>query len=287
MSKKLAITTKISIFKGKKVRKTIHNNEWWFVVNDVVEALTDSRDPAQYFKRLKQRDAELAKLTDKGGVQFVPPLMLNIKTPGGSQKAYCWHTEGIFRLIQSIPSPKAEPFKRWLAKVGYERMQEIENPELATKRTRMLYKLKGYSEDWIEKRMRGIAIREELTDEWKKRGVKEQREYEILTAEISKAAFGVTPSEYKKLKGLKRENLRDNRGGLELIFNMLGERVTTEISQQEKPDTFIKNKKVAKRGGNVAGNARKQTEKEIGRSVVSKKNYLQTPESRKQLKSKE
>ena len=287
MSKKLAITTKISIFKGKKVRKTIHNNEWWFVVNDVVEALTDSRDPAQYFKRLKQRDAELAKLTDKGGVQFVPPLMLNIKTPGGSQKAYCWHTEGIFRLIQSIPSPKAEPFKRWLAKVGYERMQEIENPELATKRTRMLYKLKGYSEDWIEKRMRGIAIREELTDEWKKRGVKEQREYEILTAEISKAAFGVTPSEYKKLKGLKRENLRDHMDDLELIFNMLGERVTTEISQQEKPDTFIKNKKVAKRGGNVAGNARKQTEKEIGRSVVSKKNYLQTPESRKQLKSKE
>ena len=287
MSKKLTITTKISIFKGKKVRKTIHNNEWWFVVNDVVEALTDSRDPAQYFKRLKQRDAVLAKLTDKGGVQFVPPLMLNIKTPGGSQKANCWHTEGIFRLIQSIPSPKAEPFKRWLAKVGYERMQEIENPELATKRTRMLYKLKGYSEDWIEKRMRGIAIREELTDEWKKRGVKEQREYEILTAEISKAAFGVTPSEYKKLKGLKRENLRDHMDDLELIFNMLGERVTTEISQQEKPDTFIKNKKVAKRGGNVAGNARKQTEKEIGRSVVSKKNYLQTPESRKQLKSKE
>ena len=286
MSKKLAITTKISIFKGKKVRKTVHNNEWWFVVNDVVEALTDSRDPAQYFKRLKQRDAELAKLTDKGGVQFVPPLMLNIKTPGGSQKAYCWHTEGIFRLIQSIPSPKAEPFKRWLAKVGYERMQEIENPELATKRTRMLYKLKGYSENWIEKRMRGIAIREELTDEWKKRGVKEQREYEILTAEISKAAFGVTPSEYKKLKGLKRENLRDHMDDLELIFNMLGERVTTEISQQEKPDTFIKNKKVAERGGNVAGNARKQTEKEIGRSVVSKKNYLQIPESQKRLKSK-
>jgi len=197
----------------------------------------------------------------------------------------CANTEGIFRIIQSIPSPKAEPFKRWLAKVGYERVQEIENPELATKRTRMLYKLKGYSEGWIEKRMRGIAIREELTDEWQKRGVKEQREYEILTAEISQATFGVTPSEYKKLKGLKRQNLRDHMDDLELIFSMLGERVTTEISQQERPDTFVKNKKVAIRGGSVAGNARKQTEKEIGRSVVSRKNYLPAPESRKRIKS--
>ena len=194
-------TTKIAIFKGKQIRKVLHNNEWWFVVNDVVESLTDSHDPAQYFKRLKIRDPELAKLTIKGVVQFVPPLMLTIKTSGGNQKAYCWHTEGIFRLIQSIPSSKAEPFKRWLAKVGYERIQEIENPELATKRTRMLYKLKGYSGDWIEKRMRGIVIREELTDEWQKRGAEEKRDYEILTAEISKAIFGVTPSEYKKLKG--------------------------------------------------------------------------------------
>jgi len=180
---------KIAIFKGRKIRKTFHNNEWWFVINDVISALTDSNDPAQYFKRLKQRDEELAKLTDKGGVQFVPPLMLEIDTAGGIQKMYCWNTEGIFRLIQSIPSPKAEPFKCWLAKVGYERVQEIENPELATKRTRILYKLKGYSDDWIEKRMRGIAIREELTDEWQKRGAKEQRDYEILTAEISKATF--------------------------------------------------------------------------------------------------
>lgn len=278
--------TKIALFKGRKIRKTIHNNEWWFVINDVVESLTDSSDPAQYFKRLKERDKELAKLTDKGGVQFVPPLMLEVETAGGGQKMYCWNTEGMFRLVQSIPSPKAEPFKRWLAKVGYERVQEIENPELATKRTRILYKLKGYSDNWIEKRMRGIAIREELTDEWQKRGVKEQKEYEILTAEISKAAFGVTPSEYKKLKGLKRENLRDHMDDLELIFNMLGERVTTEISQQEKPDTLPKNKKVAERGGSVAGNARKQTEKEIGRSVVSQKNYLQTPESRKRLRAK-
>src|SRR3989338_5426177 len=200
-------STKIALFKGKHVRKTIHNNEWWFVINDIITALTDSNDSAQYFKRLKTRDEELAKLTDRGGVQFVPPLMLEVGTVGGKQKMYCWNTEGIFRLIQSVPSPKADPFKRWLAKVGYERIQEIENPELATKRTRVLYKLKRYSENWIEKRMRGIAIREELTDEWQKRGVKEQREYEILTAEISKATFGMTPSEYKKLKGLKRQNL--------------------------------------------------------------------------------
>ncbi|HAF94698.1 MAG: phage antirepressor protein [Elusimicrobia bacterium GWC2_51_8] len=279
-------STKIVLFKGRRIRKTIHNNEWWFVINDVVESLTDSNDPAQYFKRLKQRDRELAKLTDKGGVQFVPPLTLEVETAGGWQKMYCWNTEGIFRLIQSIPSPKAEPFKRWLAKVGYERVQEIENPELATKRTRMLYKLKGYSEDWIEKRMRGIAIREELTDEWQKRGIKQQKEYEILTAEISKAAFNITPSEYKKFKSLKRENLRDHMDDFELIFTMLGERVTTEISRKEMPDTFQKNKKVAKRGGSVAGTARKETEKEIGRSIISKENYLQKPESQKRLKAK-
>ncbi|MEK9158833.1 MAG: Bro-N domain-containing protein [Patescibacteria group bacterium] len=271
-------TTKIALFKGRKIRKTIHNNEWWFVVEDVVLALIDSSDPKQYIQRMKQRDLELTKWW----VQIVHTL--EVPTEGGKQMINCANTEGIFRIIQSIPSPKAEPFKRWLAKVGYERVQEIENPELATKRTRMLYKLKGYSENWIEKRMRGIAIREELTDEWQKRGAKEQKEYEILTAEISKATFGVTPSEYKKLKGLKRQNLRDHMDDLELIFTMLGEKVTTEISQQEKPDTFPKNKKVAERGGSVAGNARKQTEKEIGRSVVSKENYLQKSENKKLLK---
>jgi hypothetical protein len=272
--------TKIAIFRKHEIRKIIHNNEWWFVVNDVVLSLTDSPNVQDYIKKMRKRDNEISK----GWGQIVTPLF--VLTSGGNQKLNCANTEGIFRIIQSIHSPKAEPFKRWLAKVGYERVQEIENPELATKRTRMLYKLKGYSEDWIEKRMRGIAIREELTDEWQKRGIKEQKEYEILTAEISKATFGVTPSEYKKLKGLKRQNLRDHMDDLELIFNMLGERVTTEISQQEKPDTFVKNKKVAERGGSVAGNARKQTEKEIGRSVVSKNNYLQVPEIRRQLKIK-
>ena len=275
---------KIAIFKGRKIRKTFHNNEWWFVINDVISALTDSNDPAQYFKRLKQRDEELAKLTDKGGVQFVPPLMLEIDTAGGIQKMYCWNTEGIFRLIQSIPSPKAEPFKCWLAKVGYERVQEIENPELATKRTRILYKLKGYSDDWIEKRMRGIAIREELTDEWQKRGAKEQRDYEILTAEISKATFGITPSEYKKLKKLERQNLRDHMNDLELIFTMLGERATTEIHRTEDSKGVSKLQKDAKAGGDIAGGARRKLEKKLRKSIVSKENYLKKPESQKRLK---
>ncbi|MEK7623978.1 MAG: Bro-N domain-containing protein [Patescibacteria group bacterium] len=275
---------KIALFKGKKIRKTLYQNEWWFVINDVIETLTDSNDPAQYFKRLKERDEELAKLTDKGGVQFVPPLMLAVDTDGGKQKMYCWNTEGIFRLVQSIPSPKAEPFKRWLARVGYERVQEIENPELATKRTRLLYKLKGYPDSWIEKRMRGIAIREELTDEWQKRGAKVERDYEILTAEISQASFGITPNEYKKLKGLKRENLRDHMDDFELIFTMLGERATTEIHRNESSAGMPKLKADAKAGGDIAGGARKQLEKRLRRPIVSNKNFLQMQISKKRLK---
>ncbi len=271
------ITTKIALFKGKEIRRTLHSGEWWFVIADVIVALTDSAQPDGYIKDMRRRDSELST----GWGQIATPL--SIPTAGGPQKLNCANTEGIFRIIQSIPSPKAEPFKRWLAKVGYERIQEIENPELATKRTRMLYKLKGYSDDWIEKRMRGIAIREELTDEWKNRGAKDQRDYEILTAEISKATFGVTPSEYKKLKGLARENLRDHMDDFELIFNMLGERSTTEIHRQEKSVGVPKLKQDAHRGGRVAGNARKELEKELGRSVVSKKNFLQKPEDKKRL----
>jgi len=275
--------THLAVFKGKKIRRTLHNDEWWFVINDVIETLTDSNDAAQYFKRLKQRDEELAKLTDKGGVQFVPPLMLDVETTGGKQKMYCWNTEGIFRLIQSIPSPKAEPFKRWLAKTGYERVQEIEDPELAMKRTRALYKAKGYSDDWIEKRMRGIAIREELTDEWRKREVKEKREYEILTAEIAKAAFGITPGQHKNLKGLTRENLRDHMTDLELIFSMLGEAATTEITRVDDAKGFHGSKHSARKGGEVSGKARKDLEKKTGKKVVSSANYLAEPESRKRL----
>ncbi|MDP2279572.1 MAG: Bro-N domain-containing protein, partial [Nitrospirota bacterium] len=257
-------TTKIALFKGRKIRKTIHKNEWWFVIVDVVAALTDSLQPDGYLKDMRRRDPELSK----GWGQIATPLF--IKTEGGQQKVNCANTEGIFRIIQSIPSPKAEPFKRWLAKVGYERIQEIENPELATRRTRMLYKLKGYPDDWIEKRMRGIAIREELTDEWKGRGAKEEQDYEILTAEISKATFGVTPGEYKNIKGLKRENLRDHMDDFELIFNMLGERSTTEIHRTEDSQGMNKLKSDAKSGGDIAGNARKQLEKRLGKSIVTK-----------------
>lgn len=272
------MTTRIEVFKGKEIRRTLHNDEWWFVINDVIEVLTDSKDPAQYFKRIKQRDKELADLISEGGVQFVPPLQLQVQTEGGKQKMYCWNTEGMFRLIQSIPSPKAEPFKRWLAKVGYERVQEIEEPELASKRTRELYRAKGYSDDWIEKRMRGIAIRAELTDEWKNRDVGDSREYAILTAEISKAAFGMTPSEYKEHKKLQRENLRDHMTDLELIFSMLGEASTTEITRSQDSQGFDENHSAAHKGGKIAGDARNDLEKETGRSVVSPDNYLEIPQ---------
>jgi len=275
---------KISLFNGKEIRKTLYKDEWWFSINDVIQVLTDSNDPAQYFRRLKERDQELNKLTDKGVVQIVPPLMLQIETQGGSQKAYCWNTEGVFRLIQSIPSPKAEPFKLWLAKVGYERVKEIEDPELATRRTRALYKAKGYSDAWIEKRIRGIAIREELTDEWSNRGANDYRDYEILTSEISKATFGVTPKEYKNLKCLKRENLRDHMDELELIFNMLGEKSTTEIHRTEDSKGLPKLKSDAKAGGDIAGGARKKLEERLGHSIVTNKNFIKTPENRKELK---
>lgn len=273
---------RIALFQKKEIRKTLHAGEWWFVIVDVVAALTDSANPSSYLKDMRRRDAALGDAL-KGGGQIAPPLALEILTAGGPQKLLCWHTEGIFRLIQSIPSPKAEPFKRWLAKVGYERVQEIEDPELATKRTRALYRAKGYSDAWIERRMRSIAIRDELTDEWKKRGFKEQREYAILTAEISKAAFGLTPSEYTALKGLKRENLRDHMTDLELIFSMLGEAATTEITRTKDAQGMPESKIAAKEGGTVAGNARRELEKKSGRKVVSRENYLDAPESIKRL----
>lgn len=262
------IPTQISIFKNKKIRKVLHKNEWWFSILDAIEALTDSPHPKTYWAKLKDRDVSISQ-----PFPFWEQLKL-IAEDGKMRETDCSNTEGIFRIIQSIPSPKAEPFKRWLAKVGFERVKEIEDPELATKRTRMLYKLKGYSDSWIEKRIRGIAIREELTDEWKNRGAKEDKDYELLTSEISKATFGVTPSEYKKLKGLKKENLRDHMDDFELIFNMLGEKSTTEIHKNEDSKGVEKLKVDAKRGGNIAGGARKQLEKELGRSIVSKKKFL-------------
>jgi prophage antirepressor-like protein len=275
------MTTKIAVFKGQKVRRTIHNNEWWFSVVDICEVLTDSANAGAYWRKLKQR------LKEEGSevVTFCHGLKLEA-SDGKRYETDCANTEGVFRIIQSIPSPKAEPFKRWLARVGYERVKEIEDPELATKRTRALYKLKGYSEDWIEKRMRGIAIREELTDEWQKRGAKEQREYEILTAEISKATFGMTPSQYKKFKGIKRENLRDHMNDLELIFTMLGERATTEITRTEDSKGIPKLKKDAQEGGAIAGGAKIKLEKRIGKRISTKENYLKEPQKQKRLKNK-
>jgi DNA-damage-inducible protein D len=269
----------IRLFESKQIRSVWNepDQKWYFVVEDVVLVLTDSKDPKQYIKRMRQRDAELAK----GWVQFVPTLWVD--TAGGKQRMGCADAKSLLRIIQSIPSPKAEPFKLWLAQVGSDRLDEIENPELATQRTRELYKAKGYPDDWVEKRMRSIAIREELTDEWKNRGVREQLEYAILTAEISKATFGLTPSEYKKVKGLKSQNLRDHMTDLELIFSMLGEASTTAIVKTKNPKGFKQNKVVAKQGGTIAGDARKALELKTGEKVVSEKNYLPGTKKKKEL----
>lgn len=265
------------VFKGKQIRRVLHGGEWFFAVVDIVAALTDSPNPTDYLKKMRTRDEALSE----GWGQIVTPL--EIATPGGKQRLNCANAEGLFRIIQSIPSPKAEPFKRWLAKVGYERVQEIENPELASKRARALYKAKGYPEAWIEKRMRSIAIREELTDEWKNRGVEEDREYAILTAEISKAAFGLSPAEYSKLKGLKRQNLRDHMNDLELIFSMLGEASTTEITRNRDAQGFDESKEAARQGGTVAGNARLELEAKSGRKVITSENFLPDKAPRKRI----
>ena len=268
--------TNIKLFQDKKIRSVWNDDEeqWYFSVYDVVEALTGSNDPKQYIKRMRSRDEAL---NINWGTICTPLEMIALD--GKRRKVQTANTKGLFRIIQSIPSPKAEPFKLWLSQVGYERMLEIENPELAQERMKELYEKKGYPKDWIDKRLRGIAIRQNLTDEWKRRGITEERDYAILTAEISKATFGMTPSEYKDYKGLtkKNQNLRDHMDDLELIFTMLGERVTTEISQKEDPETFEQSRQIAKRGGKVAGVARKETERELGRSVSTPKNYLQQP----------
>ena len=275
MDKEIA-TTKIAIFRKREIRKTIHKDEWWFSVIDIVEALAGTNRGRKYWSDLKK------KLIEEGYSEVSEKIgQLKMIAPDGKLRLTdCANTETMFRIVQSIPSPKAEPFKRWLARVGYERIQEIENPELATKRTRALYKAKGYSDDWIEKRMRGIAIREELTDQWQKRGIKEQKEYEILTAEISKATFGMTPSAYKKHKGLKRENLKDHMTDLELIFSMLGEASTKEIAVNKNAQGFVENKQAAFEGGAVAGNARKELEHKSGKKVISKENYKKLPQNK-------
>lgn len=266
----------IVVFKDHKIRRVFCENAWWFVIADIVSVLTDTVDVSDYLKKMRNRDKELSKAWK----QITSRLL--VETAGGLQKLNCANTEGIFRIIQSIPSPKAEPFKRWLAKVGYERVQEIEDPELASKRAREIYKAKGYDDAWIEKRMRGIQIREELTDEWRSRDVGGSIEYAILTAEISKATFGMTPTEYKQFKGLDRENLRDHMTDLELIFTMLGEASTTQIVKTDDAQGFDENCEAAKSGGEVAGNARKDLEQRTRKKVSIQKNYLKL--SQKQLK---
>ena len=279
--------SELILFEQKQVRRVWHDEAWWFVIADVVAVLTDSANPSDYLKKLRKRDPFLSEAF-KGGGQIIPPLALKFETAGGPQKLQCWNTTGLLRLVQSIPSPKAEPFKRWLAKVGHERLQEIENPEIAARRMKEIYRQKGYSEAWIEKRMRGIAVRDELTDEWKKRGVKEDREYAILTAEISNATFGMTPSEYLDFKtlGKSADNLRDHMTDLELIFTMLGEASTTEIARNTDAQGFPKNKKAAKKGGTVAGNARRELEKKSGRKVSTRENFKEIPESQRKLGEK-
>jgi len=277
------MNTHVAVFQAKEIRRLLVDDTWFFAVVDVITALTDSTKPRDYWYRMKKREK------DSSGVElstFCRQLKLE-SSDGKKYKTEMADTESIFRIIQSIPSPKAEPFKRWLAKVGYERVQEIEDPELASKRSRKLYQAKGYSDDWIEKRMRGIAIRSELTDEWKNREVGDDREYAILTAEISKATFGMTPSEYKEHKSLQRENLRDHMTDLELIFSMLGEAATTEITRTQDAQGFSENHIAAHKGGRVAGDARHELEKESGRKVVSNENYLDAPEKHKRLARKQ
>ena len=262
----------IKLFESKQIRSEWNESDqkWYFAIIDVIEILTESNNPRRYWSDLKR------KLNTEGFSQLYE-IIVQLKMVSSDGKKYltdCAEAKGLLRIIQSIPSSKAEPFKQWLAQVGSDRLEEIENPEIATQRTRELYKLKGYNDDWIERRMRSIAIREELTEEWKNRGVKQQIEYAILTAEISKATFGLTPSEYKKMKGLKSQNLRDHMTDLELLFSMLGEASTTKVTRAKNAKGFIQSKKAARIGGKIAGNALKELEKESGEKVTTSENYL-------------
>ncbi len=273
----------VVLFKEKSIRRTWYDQEWYFSVVDVVDALTSSENSRRYWSDLKRQ------LSESEGFNELYEKIVQLKmqaSDGKMRETDAANTESLLRIIQSIPSPKAEPFKRWLAKVGYERIQEIENPELSQERMKQLYEQKGYSKDWIDKRLRGIAIRQNLTDEWKERGLSHEKDYAILTAEISKATFGMTPTEYREFKNLpakNKTNLRDHMTDLELIFTMLGEKVTTEISKQEKPDNMPQHKTVARRGGNVAGKARKDTEKELKKSIISPDNHLQLNNALKEI----
>ena len=264
--------TRVALFQKREIRRTMHNDEWWFVITDIIAVLADCADPSDYWKKMRKRDPDLGK-TLQGGGQFVPPLALEFATAGGPQKIQCWNTEGIFRLIQSIPSPKAEPFKRWLARVGKERIDEIENPELAMGRMQGLYEKKGYPKEWIDKRLRGIAVRQDLTDEWKDRGVSTKVEFAILTNEIMQGAFGLKVDEYKQVKALQRENLRDHMTDIELILTMLAEATTTKLHRDRDSRNMEPLRKDAKDGGAVAGRTRKDIERQTGKPVISTGNF--------------
>ena len=264
------------VFQNRKIRRIWFNDEWWFSVVDIIGVLTESDRARKYWSDLKIKLSEEGfKVSEKIG-------QLKLMAEDNKLRLTdCANAKTTFRLIQSIPSKNAEPFKQWLAQVGYERVEEIQNPELAQRRMKEIYKAKGYSDEWIEKRARGIAIRDDLTGEWKKREIRKDKEYSILTAEISKATFGMTPNEYKELKGLNKENLRDHMDDLEFIFTMLGEKVSTEITKKDNSRGFNECEDAAKRGGKIAGNARKETEKEIGRPITSSENYLKIAEKEK------
>ena len=268
------------VFQDKKIRSVWHNNEWYFSVVDVIEALTDSPTPRQYWGKVKDREFIALELS---------PIWVQLKLlaeDGKSRYTDCVNTKDAFRIIQSIPSKKAESFKRWLAKVAYERIQEIENPELAQQRMKDLYLQKGYSDEWIEKRVRGIAIRQELTDEWKDRGVQTKKDFAILTNEITKATFGKTVEEYKDFKGLGKQNLRNHMDDIELVLTMLGETTTTRFTRERDSKKFPRLQMDAKDGGDVAGNTRKDIEEKLGKTVVSGDNYLETSEKEKRKRLK-
>jgi len=274
----------MALFEERPVRRVFHNEEWWFVVTDIVSALTDSPAPSDYLKKLRRRDPSLAEAF-KGGGQFVPPLALPFETKGGMQRLQCWNVPGVLRLIQSIPSPKAEPFKRWLAKVGYERLQEIADPALALERTRENWRKLGRSEKWITQRMTGQETRNKLTDYWASHEVKQGQEFAILTNIIHEEWSGVSVKEHKEMKGLESQNLRDHMSEAELIFTALAELSTRQIAETEAAVGLPANKKAAKTGGGIAHRARLELESKTGRKVVTGENYLPQSKSKKGLKA--
>ena len=261
----------IAIFESKKIRRLWHEEDWWFSVVDVVGALTDSVEPKRYWSDLK------IKLRDEAGIEPYDKIvqLKLIAEDGKFRETDCANLEGIFRIIQSIPSPKAEPFKLWLAKVGYQRIEENYDPELAINRALNTYLKKGYSIEWINQRLKAIEVRKELTDEWQRSGIEKPTEFASLTNTLTKAWSDRTVREYKDLKNLKKENLRDNMTNIELVLNLLAEATTTEISKNENPQGFPPSENVAKSGGEIVGTTRRNIEKRLGKSVISSKNAKQ------------